>query len=306
MARDTGERTLRRLLRWSTRLVLLAFALLVTGALAVVIVLPRATHGTALTVLTGSMAPEIPVGSVVLVRPVDPGTLRVGDIATYQPKPGKPDYITHRITRIDTSTTPTAFTFKGDANRGADLEPVPSGAVRGKVWFHVAYLGAVRDGLHGRGGIALVAMLVCGGYAVSQLSGAVRERGARRTPEGEGSAEPDHRARVTLDRTLVVATLGTEHVAQECALTPDQAARQWGATLIDEGAEEFRLLIVPPAHGSVATVELLQSLGAVSIHVLESPTLLAGRSPSPGVRALLESPAGPAPAPGQGTSRATC
>ena len=125
MARDTTERTHVGCSAGRTRLVLLAFALLVVGALTVVVVLPRATHGTALTVLTGSMTPGIPVGSVVVVRPVDPGTLKVGDIATYQVKPGKPDYITHRIRKIDTSTTPTSFIFKGDANRGADLNPVP-------------------------------------------------------------------------------------------------------------------------------------------------------------------------------------
>ena len=303
MAQDTAERLAHRLLRWGTRLVLLAFALLVVGALAVVVVLPRATHGTALTVLTGSMTPEIPVGSVVLVRPVDPGTLKVGDIATYQPKPGEPDYITHRITRIDTSTTSTAFTFKGDANRGADIEPVPAGAVRGKVWFHVPYLGAVRDGLHGRGGIALVAMLVCGGYAISQLSGAVRERRARKTPDEAGQTAPAHARQLTLDRTLIVGTLSTDHIAQQCALTPDQAARHWGATLVDEGAEEFRLLIAPPPGGSVATVELLQSLRALSIHVLESPTLLAGQPVSAGIRALLGAPVSVGP--GHGTGRAS-
>ena len=43
--------------RWVTRLVLLALALLVAAALAILVVIPRATHGTAMTVLTGSMTP---------------------------------------------------------------------------------------------------------------------------------------------------------------------------------------------------------------------------------------------------------
>ncbi len=190
MARDTAERaSAHRLLRWGTRLVLLAFALLVVGALAVVVVLPRATHGTALTVLTGSMTPEIPVGSVVLVRPVDPGTLKVGDIATYQPKPGEPDYITHRIIRIDTSTTPTRPSRSRVTPTGARTSSRcrPS-AVRGQVWFHVPYLGAVRDGLHGRGGIALVAMLVL--RWVRDLA-ALRRRAGAQGAQDAGRGGPD-------------------------------------------------------------------------------------------------------------------
>ena len=102
----------------------------------------------------------------------------------------------------------------------------------------------------------------------SQLSGAVRERRARKTPDEAGQTAPAHARQLTLDRTLIVGTLSTDHIAQQCALTPDQAARHWGATLVDEGVEEFRLLIAPPPGGSVATVELLQSLRALSIHVL--------------------------------------
>ena len=62
----------------------------ITGAAVTVLVLPRITDGAALTVLTGSMTPEIPVGSVVLVRPVDTATLRVGDVAPTSPSPARP------------------------------------------------------------------------------------------------------------------------------------------------------------------------------------------------------------------------
>lgn len=270
MARDitsTAKQTARLLLRWTARLVLLAFALLVVGALAVVVVVPRATHGTALTVLTGSMTPGIPVGSVVVVRPVDTGTLKVGDVATYQAEPGKVGYITHRITKIDTSTTPTSFTFKGDANRGADIDPVSAKAIRGQVWFHVPYLGSIRDGLHGKGGVTLVGMLVLGGYALSQLSGAFRDRKDSPAPE----AEP-----VPLGRTLVLATLPVAALAEQTGLAPDHAARQWGAILLDQDDQNLRLLIAPAEGGVVAAVELLETFDPVELQVCEAPRLLAG------------------------------
>ncbi len=170
------------------RLALLALLAVVTGVLVVLIVLPRVTDGAALTVLTGSMEPGIPTGSTVLVRPVDPGALQVGDVATYQKAPGEDTYITHRIVDLDRSTNPPAYVFQGDANRGPDLKPVPPGAIRGEVWFHVPHLGALKNRLNGSAGLGLLAMLLLGGYALAQLGGAWRDR--RRNP----GSDPGERA----------------------------------------------------------------------------------------------------------------
>lgn len=176
----------RRVAKWAARTALLLTLGCVLFAISVLIIIPRATHGTALTVLTGSMTPDIPVGSVVVDRPVDPGTLHVGDIATYQKTPGKAEYITHRIVKIDTSKTPTQFTFKGDANKGADIAPVPATAIRGKVWFHVPFLGSIRDAVQTKGGLIGVAMVLLAGYALLQVAGAYKDRRskqARSAPE---------------------------------------------------------------------------------------------------------------------------
>jgi signal peptidase I len=171
--------------KWLLRGLAVSFLLLVLTGVAVLVVLPRATHGTALSVLTGSMSPDIPVGSLVLDRPVDTRSLHVGDIATYQEAPGENIYITHRIVAINTTPTGTTFTFKGDANRGPDVNAVPAAAVRGKVWFHVPYLGTVRDTLESGGGRMLVLALVVfglAGYAVSQLRSALRKDGDTGAP----------------------------------------------------------------------------------------------------------------------------
>ncbi len=210
--RAAGQPHPRTLLRWAGRLLALAFAALVIGALAVLVVIPRAVHGQAMTVLTGSMTPTIPVGSTVLVRPVDPGTLHVGDIATYQKTPGKAVYITHRIVKIDTRTTPTRFTFKGDANRGPDIDPVLAQQIRGQVWFHVPYLGAIRDGLHGKGGPTLLVALLLAGYAISQVGAGLRER-------REG-ASPPATPRCTLTRSRLrpeVSPRGRPRCSQDLA-----------------------------------------------------------------------------------------
>jgi len=176
-----NHRVLRGVARWTYRIVASAVLALVLAAVTVLVIIPRATHGTALTVLTGSMTPGIPVGSVVIDRPVDPGTLKVGDVATYQKAPGVDEFITHRIVKIDASTNPATFTFKGDANRGPDITPVPAGAIRGKVWFHVPYLGTWRDSISGPMGRVLViavVVLLLGGYSVRQVRESLRDRKA--------------------------------------------------------------------------------------------------------------------------------
>jgi signal peptidase I len=210
-------RIVRLIARWLIRVVLFGLLGLVVAALTVLIVIPRATHGVALTVLTGSMAPDIPVGSTVIDRPVDTGTLHVGDIATYQKAPGVDEYITHRIVKIDTSTTPTTFTFKGDANRGPDITPVPATAIRGKVWFHVPYLGGIHDAIRGGFGRALLlgAAIVClAGFAVKQLAHVSRVRSAK---DGDTGGEParldmefDLRAFGEVDPTFVADLLHGE------------------------------------------------------------------------------------------------
>jgi signal peptidase len=162
--------------RWSARLLALLCAALAAGAVAVIVVIPRVTHGQAMTVLSGSMTPGIPVGSIVVVRPVDPADLHVGDVATYQAVPGKPVYITHRVVGIDRVGGRTTYTFKGDANRGADVDPVVAGQIRGRMWFHVPYLGRARDLLKTRGGQLLLLVVLLGGYAVSQVSSGLRDR----------------------------------------------------------------------------------------------------------------------------------
>jgi signal peptidase len=257
----------RTLMIWLVRLVLLAFMLLVAAAITVVIVLPRASNGAALTVLTGSMTPTISVGSVVIVRPVDPQTLEVGDIATYQVKPGQDVYITHRIIKIQQSDSGLSFIFKGDANRGRDLTPVSPKQIRGEVWFHVPYLGGIRDALHGKGGISLVATILLAGYALTQISGGLRDR--RKGPAEEASGP----GQLWIDRPLVVARFKDSPDTTSLDL-----ARAWGGLVLEADGASFTLLIAPPTDGLAATLELLQAHDALDIRVWDPPTTLAGTS----------------------------
>ena len=257
------RRTRSSAAHWLIRIVSSLTLAGIIGAIAVLMVIPPATHSIALTVLTGSMTPEIPVGSVVLVRPVDAHTLKVGDIATYQAEPGKDTYITHRIVKINNVEEPATFIFKGDANRGRDLNPVPAGAIRGEVWFHVPYLGAIRDALHGKAGLSLLAMLVLGGYAISQLIEVVRDK---RKPETGAEVEP---VRIGVDRALLLAEIPTSSVF---GTPPSDAAKDWGGVLLRQEESTFTVLLAPEPWDLSALIKDLQVFDPVSIRVLETPT----------------------------------
>lgn len=100
------------------------------------------------TVLTGSMAPEMPAGSMAMVAPVRPVSLKVGDVVTYQaPIPGQP-VVTHRIVEIDTSGDRPIIRTQGDANAAPD--PWASQITSDTAFRRVAvvpYLGTVNRAL---------------------------------------------------------------------------------------------------------------------------------------------------------------
>jgi signal peptidase len=91
------------------------------------------------TVLSGSMEPAIPTGSILVSRTVASDSINVGDIITFSGS-GKGRFITHRVTAIE-RTNGIVFTTKGDANNAEDPYPVPAENVVGKVLVHIPFLG---------------------------------------------------------------------------------------------------------------------------------------------------------------------
>jgi len=86
-------------------------------------------------VFTGSMEPAVPVGSVAVIKPVDPNTLQKGDIICF--KLSGPTSITHRIINI----TNEGFITKGDANEDPDTWIVKKENIIGKLIFTIPYVG---------------------------------------------------------------------------------------------------------------------------------------------------------------------
>jgi signal peptidase len=264
----TGKST-RWIARRLVQLVLLAVLAAVAVAVAVLIVIPRAVHGQALTVLTGSMTPEIAVGSVVVIRPVDPNTLRVGDVITYQRSPAQNDYVTHRILAIHVETAPATLTMKGDANRAEDVKPVAVTNVRGKVLFSVPYLGSIREAISVRGGGLLLLMLGLFGYGVAQVGSVLRDRrkskASTEAPEA-ASPSPASDAAPTDDAAgrlqLLVVTLPRSALAGGSG---EDVAQLLRADLIAQGGETFTISLARTPEQLDILTQLLGSFSPSSV-----------------------------------------
>lgn len=151
--------------------------LLAACVLAVGVLIPRVAGAQPYTVLTSSMTPDLPPGTLVVVKPVDAADLRVGDVVTYQLRSGDPEVVTHRIRQVNAVVDGTvSFQTRGDANDVADRDAVRPVQIKGKLWYAVPFLGRANLLLTGRQHqlLVYVAATVLLGYALVMFYGAAR------------------------------------------------------------------------------------------------------------------------------------
>lgn len=90
-------------------------------------------------VISGSMEPEYPVGSLIYVKEAEFNEVKKGDVITYVLPNGTPS--THRVVSVDEENR--QFYTKGDANKIADSSPVSEKNLLGKPVFKIPILGFV-------------------------------------------------------------------------------------------------------------------------------------------------------------------
>lgn len=96
-----------------------SFAAAVLG-LAVLAVGPRLYPFKGFYVRSGSMAPAIPVGALVIATVAQAADLKAGDVVVFE-RPDQPGtMVVHRIHALEQTPTGTGFVTKGDANAGPD------------------------------------------------------------------------------------------------------------------------------------------------------------------------------------------
>lgn len=106
---------------------------------------------------SGSMEPELPVGSVVAVIPT--GHYKVGDIITFGKDTVKRIPTTHRIAEITRENGSIRYITKGDANEEADSGNVAYSEVIGKVVTDIPRLGYILDFARSRNGFTFMVVV---------------------------------------------------------------------------------------------------------------------------------------------------
>ena len=149
-------------------LVGVATVFLVVAALSLMIG-PRLVGWRPVVVLSGSMAPALPVGGLAFLKPVNTSQVKAGDIISFQHGNVR---VTHRVAEITKDAQGAlAFRTKGDANNDVDSGLVPAASVDGREVFAVPYLGRVAKILDSRLGflglVAIPALMIIAGEVVS-------------------------------------------------------------------------------------------------------------------------------------------
>lgn len=124
--------------------------------LVLVMFAPRLFGWQNLAVLSGSMEPNISVGSMIIVKNVNPEELEAGDIITFQVSDST--LVTHRVVENNVETQ--KITTKGDANDVNDGNPVSYSNVIGELFISIPLLGYLSIYMQSTLGIAILCGVV--------------------------------------------------------------------------------------------------------------------------------------------------
>ena len=109
-------------------------------------------------VISGSMEPSIPTGSVVYVKETEASEIQTDDVIAYYSSEDTGAIITHRV--VQNRVVSGEFITKGDANDKEDVTPVSYERLIGKVVLSIPFLGSVLTVISGTSGKIFVGCLI--------------------------------------------------------------------------------------------------------------------------------------------------
>lgn len=122
-------------------------------------------------VVSGSMEPAIPVGSLLYVEEIEPEEVLPKDIIAFV-QDGS--VVTHRVE--ENQYVEGKFITKGDANSKEDMLPVAYEQLVGKAVYHIPVLGILLAMLASTTGKIYAAIFAACGVMFHMLAGVLRER----------------------------------------------------------------------------------------------------------------------------------
>ncbi len=133
-------------------------------------------------VVSPSMSPAIPMGSVVYVAQVEPEKIQPEDVIAFRGETGA--IITHRVVR--NQIVEGKFITKGDANEREDAVPVGYDALYGRVTLHIPVIGRFLQFFVSSVGKLYAIVFAACGLMFNLLGNRLRDRAAM----GEDEDEP--------------------------------------------------------------------------------------------------------------------
>lgn len=120
-------------------------------------------------VISGSMEPQIPVGSVIYVKYQSPETINENDIIAFW---SMDSVISHRVLTNDRDSH--CFVTKGDANATKDMNTVNYNSVIGVVKSHFPYIGGMLEMYTDTRGKLYAIVFAAFGASMNMLAGFIR------------------------------------------------------------------------------------------------------------------------------------
>lgn len=138
------------------------FLLVLVIGLGLCMVVPNFFGMQLFNVVSGSMEPSIPIGSLVGVQYEQPDSILPSTVIAFR---HRGSVITHRLVENDIEAQ--ELITKGDANAQNDMEPIPYSDLIGVIRFHIPWIGALfsaLSSLYGKLfllGLAMIGVLLC-------------------------------------------------------------------------------------------------------------------------------------------------
>jgi signal peptidase I len=150
--------SVRRLQRRAARL-LVRVALGFAAGIAIAAAAPSLLGYQSFAVLSGSMAPALATGDVIVVNRIRAEAARVGDVVSFRSPDDSQKLITHRVLSVSVAAGSVDFVTKGDANTGVERWSVAQQGTIGRVEYRIPKLGYLTNRLGSKyGRLAFVAL----------------------------------------------------------------------------------------------------------------------------------------------------
>jgi signal peptidase I len=102
---------------------------------------PLALGDRSYVVKSGSMAPEIETGDVLVVEPVPADSVEVGEIVTFDNPDAGGQLTSHRVRAIEATDEGLRFTTQGDSNTADERWSIAAAGTVGRALYRVPKLG---------------------------------------------------------------------------------------------------------------------------------------------------------------------